>query len=269
MIHLPVFIYFPPMFAICNLSVVPVRRESNDKSEIVSQLLFGEAVEIIDKQKTWYKVRMLFDQYTGWIDQKQVALVSEEEIRNYSSESNYVTTDLLQIAVINGTEMSTITMGSTLPFYKDKKMSFGGATYSFEGQTVDTNTKRPENIAAQAQMYLNAPYLWGGRSPFGIDCSGFTQVVYKMCGYQLRRDANQQAEQGETISFLQEAKAGDLAFFDNEEGKIIHVGIILDGSKIIHASGKVRIDQLDHQGIYSEQKKGYSHNLRVIKRVAS
>lgn len=99
MIHLPVFIYFP-LFAICNLSVVPVRRESNDKSEIVSQLLFGEAVEIIDKQKTWYKVRMLFDQYTGWIDQKQVALVSEEEIRNYSSESNYVTTDLLQIAAL-------------------------------------------------------------------------------------------------------------------------------------------------------------------------
>jgi len=158
-------------------------------------------------------------------------------------------------------------MGSTLPFYSNKSLSFGGNKYSFEGNTVLASAKRPENITLQAQLYLNSPYLWGGKSPFGIDCSGLTQIVYKMCGYQLRRDANQQAEQGETISFLEECKPGDLAFFDNEDGKIIHVGIITHGNNIIHASGKVRLDKLDHQGIFNGETKKYSHNLRLLKRI--
>ena len=146
-------------------------------------------------------------------------------------------------------------------------MSFGGNAYTFEGQSTDSRKVISGNIVTQAQIFLNAPYLWGGRSPFGIDCSGFTQLVYKLCGIQLKRDANQQAEQGETITFLQESKAGDLAFFENSDGRIVHVGIILDNNKIIHASGKVRIDKIDHQGIFNEEKKNYSHNLRLIKRI--
>lgn len=255
------------MFAICNLTLVPVRKEASDRSEMVTQLLFGDIIEILDKQKSWYKIKMLADDYNGWIDQKQVALITDEEKANYDSQSSFISNDILQIAILNNSEMSTIVMGSTLPFYSNKKLSFGGNNYSFDGNTVLVSTKRPDNITLQAQLYLNSPYLWGGRSPFGIDCSGLTQMVYKICGYKLRRDALQQAEQGETISFLEETIPGDLAFFDNEEGKIIHVGIITHGSNIIHASGKVRMDKLDHQGIYNSETKKYSHKLRLIKRL--
>lgn len=255
------------MFAICNLSLVPVRKEASDSSEMVSQLLFGDAVQILEKYKSWYKIKILADDYSGWIDQKQVALISQEEKDNYDSQSSFISNDILQIAILNNSEMCTIVMGSTLPFYSNKKLSFGGNNYSFDGNTVLVSNKRPDNITLQAQLYLNSPYLWGGRSPFGVDCSGLTQIVYKICGYQLKRDAKQQAEQGETISFLEETIPGDLAFFDNEEGKIIHVGIITHGSNIIHASGKVRMDKLDHQGIFNAETKKYSHKLRLIKRL--
>ncbi len=255
------------MFAICNLSLVPVRKEASDSSEMVSQLLFGDAIQILDKYKSWYKIKILADDYNGWIDQKQVALISQEEKDSYDSQSSFISNDILQIAILNNSEMSTIVMGSTLPFYSNKKLSFGGNDYSFDGNTVLVSNKRPDNITLQAQLYLNSPYLWGGRSPFGIDCSGLTQIVYKMCGYQLKRDAKQQAEQGETISFLEETIPGDLAFFDNEDGKIVHVGIITHGSNIIHASGKVRMDKLDHQGIFNDDTKKYSHKLRLIKRL--
>ncbi len=255
------------MFAICHLSIVPIRKEANDRSEMVSQLLFGEAVEIIDKYKSWYKVKVYSDDYIGWVDQKQVMKVSEAEEKEYKLNSFQVSTDLLQIAFINGSEMCSLAIGSTLPFLQNKQMTFGGNNYVYEGQSTDSRIVKPANVVTQAQIFLNAPYLWGGRSPFGIDCSGFTQLVYKLCGYNLKRDANQQAEQGETITFLQEAKPGDLAFFENPDGRIVHVGILLHNNTIIHASGKVRIDKIDHQGIFNEENKNYSHNLRLIKRI--
>ena len=118
-----------------------------------------------------------------------------------------------------------------------------------------------------AQSLLNVPYQWGGRSPMGMDCSGFTQVVFKILGKKLLRDAWQQAEQGVLVNFIEEIQPGDLVFFDNEEGRIIHVGIALANHKIIHASGCVRIDNLDHHGIYNTETRKYSHNLRIIKRV--
>jgi gamma-D-glutamyl-L-lysine dipeptidyl-peptidase len=114
---------------------------------------------------------------------------------------------------------------------------------------------------------LNSPYLWGGKTPFGIDCSGFTQMAYKLAGIKLRRDAWQQAEQGHTINLLEETEPGDLAFFDNDEGNIVHVGIILRDHKIIHAAGKVRIDSIDHYGINNKELKKYTHKLRLIKRM--
>ena len=139
--------------------------------------------------------------------------------------------------------------------------------YKFDGPTTTGFTTK-EKLVGNALIYLNTPYLWGGRSPFGIDCSGFTQVVYRLQGISLPRDAYQQAEIGTTLSFIEESEPGDLAFFDNNEGKIIHVGIILENNHIIHASGKVRIDRIDQQGIFNKEKGQHTHKLRLIKSIS-
>ena len=138
--------------------------------------------------------------------------------------------------------------------------------HSYEGKITE-GLKDKSQLLKTAFSYLNAPYLWGGKTPFGIDCSGFTQMVYKLNGYRILRDASQQATQGEALSFIEESEPGDLAFFDNSEGHITHVGIIMPNNYIIHAHGKVRIDRLDHSGIYNEEKRQHTHKLRVIKKI--
>jgi cell wall-associated NlpC family hydrolase len=142
-----------------------------------------------------------------------------------------------------------------------------GERFKFIGISSTSGENTSEQVPEFALHFLDAPYLWGGRSIFGIDCSGLTNVVFKMAGIHLRRDAWQQSEQGILVSFIDEARPGDLAFFNNEEGKIVHTGIILDQKKIIHASGRVRIDTLDHYGIFNEEQKRYTHQLRLIKRM--
>jgi len=254
------------MFAICNLSVVPVRKEASDKSEMVSQLLFGEMVEILDKQDNWRKIKIIYDDYSGWVDKKQLMSVSDEEILQNKNSTSVLSADLVQLALWAKSQICPIVFGSTLPLYNNHKFRIGETEYTFEGNIVEVKKPDLSRILENAYMYLNSPYLWGGRSPFGIDCSGFTQMVYKLCGIKLYRDAAQQAEQGLTVNLIEESKPGDLAFFDNVERKITHVGIILNSSQIIHSSGRVRIDKLDHQGIFNEETKSYSHNLRLIKR---
>ena len=157
-----------------------------------------------------------------------------------------------------------ITLGASLSFLNHNDINSNN--YEFEGLKT-SGIKPKSNIVDTAHMYRSAPYLWGGKTPFGIDCSGFTQMVYKLNGYKLLRDASQQATQGEVLSFIEESEPGDLAFFDNEEGKIIHVGIMLENNYIIHASGKVRIDRLDHLGIYNAELNRHTHRLRVIKKI--
>ena len=139
-------------------------------------------------------------------------------------------------------------------------------SHTFDGETL-VGQKQKNNLIETALLYLNTPYLWGGKTPFGIDCSGFTQMVYRLNGFQLLRDASQQATQGDALSFIEESSPGDLAFFDNNEGDIINVGIIMENHHIIHAHGKVRIDRIDHSGIYNVDTNTHSHKLRVIKSI--
>ena len=253
------------MYAICNLSIVPIRREPSDKSELVTQLLFGETVEVLDKQDNWRKIKIDYDNYIGWVNKKQVASISSEEFQKIKSATPVLSGDLVQLAVWNKNQICPVVIGSTLPMYKDRKFFIGDIEYNFEGNTIESKTPDVTRLLENSYMYLNAPYLWGGRSPFGVDCSGFTQMVFKLCGIKLLRDAWQQAEQGNTVNLVEESKPGDLAFFDNADGKISHVGIIVSGNQIIHASGKVRIDRIDHQGIFNVDSKSYTHNLRLIK----
>ena len=255
------------MHGICNLSIVPVRKEPSDKSEMVTQLLFGEHFEVIESNKQWKKIRTAYDNYEGWLDEKQFLSVSLEEFNKLNRSPSFITLDLVQVISDNDV-MLPIVLGSTLPFFNGKSFRLGSKEFVYEGSVRNCDKPSPKKmIVENAYMYLNAPYLWGGRSPFGLDCSGFTQMVYKLSGFKLKRDAHQQAEQGYTLNLLDEAEPGDLVFFDNEEGKIIHTGIFLGDGKVIHASGKVRIDKLDSHGIFNVDTKKYSHNLRLIKRL--
>ena len=162
--------------------------------------------------------------------------------------------------------LTPIPLGSSLPYYENTSVKIDGTLFTYEGTTY-TGIHEKDRLINTAFMYLNTPYLWGGKSPFGIDCSGFTQMVYKLCGYKLLRDASQQATQGEVLSFIEESEPGDLAFFDNNDGDIIHVGIIMKDNYIIHAHGKVRIDRIDHSGIYNIDTRRHTHKLRVIKKI--
>lgn len=246
-------------FGISNLGIVPLRLEPTDKSEQVSQLLYGDFFKILEKRKAWSKIQLSFDNYEGWIDNKQYIEISKEDYNTLNGESLKLSSDLVEFVENESEQLLAIPMGSSLN-------GLNVLGHKHDGNYIEGVLPK-EKIPITAFNYLNSPYLWGGKTPFGIDCSGFTQMVYKLNGYKLLRDASQQATQGEALSFIEESEPGDLAFFDNEEGQIVHVGIILKDNYIIHAHGKVRIDRLDHSGIYNVDKNKHSHKLRVIKKI--
>jgi hypothetical protein len=252
------------MFGICNLAIIPLRFEPSDKSEIVSQVLFGEHFEILEQLKQWSKIKLQYDDYEGWVDSKQYQIISESEYNQLSEDAIVLNADLVEYIMAPNNLLLPITLGASLSFLNHADINT--SNYNFEGTKI-SGTKTKDCLLNTAFMFLNAPYLWGGKTPFGVDCSGFTQMVYKLNGYKLMRDASQQSKQGEALSFIEESEPGDLAFFDNEEGNIIHVGIIMDDNYIIHASGKVRIDRLDHLGIYNAEVNKHTHKLRVIKKI--
>lgn len=253
-------------FGICNLSIVSLRLEANDQSEMISQLLFGEHFKVLERRSKWSRVRLVFDKNEGWIDNKQYVEIEESEFLELNENTNTLAGELIDFISDDQESLTPIPLGATLPFYKENSLSILDKKYSYQGITC--SGKSPKDVLIDtAFMYLNTPYLWGGKTPFGIDSSGFTQMVYKLCGYQLLRNANEQASQGDVLSFIEESEPGDLAFFDDNLGEIIHVGIIMKDNYIIHAYGKVRIDRLDHSGIYNVDTNRHTHKLRVIKKI--
>ena len=251
-------------YGISNLSIVPMRNEAADQSEMVNQVIFGEHFKVLEIRKKWSKIRLAHDSYEGWICNKQWIEIEEDIYKQLDKEVATITTDILDI--ITKTHHQPIVIGSILPSYKSGHALINNEMYQFDGLTTP-GFIRKDKLVANALMYLNTPYLWGGRSPLGIDCSGFTQMVYRLQGVDLPRDAYQQAEVGTTLSFVEESEPGDLAFFDNAEGTITHVGIILEDNHIIHASGKVRIDRIDQQGIFNSEIGNHTHKLRLIKSI--
>ena len=244
-------------YGICPLGLVPLRKENDHKSELVSQLLYGDFFKIIDERKDWYKIRLQWDNYEGWITQHQAQLIELEDYNKLQKESYLGSTHLIDFVQLPSQEIFPIPLGSDL-----RGLSLLG--HSIEEQPKPLKADKAA-LVRTAYQYLHAPYLWGGKTPLGIDCSGLTQMVYKMHGIPLNRDASQQAQQGTTLSFIDESEPGDLAFFDNKEGEIIHVGILLQNHFILHAHGKVRIDRIDQTGIFNAEKQTHSHKLRLIK----
>jgi gamma-D-glutamyl-L-lysine dipeptidyl-peptidase len=252
------------MFGLCILANIPLRLEPSDRSELVSQVLFGEHFIVLEQNLKWSKIKLHFDDYEGWIDNKQYKKITEDQYNQLSNESIILNADLIEYITSPSNLLMPIPLGASVSFLNFEAIN--SDNFQFEG--LKSSGEKPKSeIIKTAFMYLHTPYLWGGKTPFGIDCSGFTQMVYKLNGHKLLRDASQQANQGDALSFIEESEPGDLAFFDNEEGNIIHVGIIMEDNFIIHASGEVRIDRLDHLGIYNAQLNKHTHKLRVIKKV--
>jgi hypothetical protein len=255
-------------FGVCNLALVPLRTNPSDKSEMCSQLLFGDSFVILEVGEKWTRVLTSYDDYEGWIDNKQYVLISDAAHTGLSNLNAILGLSAIHaVSKTDTSEVLRLLAGTIIPQIVDNYFYLGETRYKIEGQVHHPNINEFRSSVADAAMFfMNAPYLWGGRSIFGIDCSGFTQMVFRQFGIRIKRDAWQQAEQGELVGFIQEARVGDLAFFDNEEGRITHVGIMLDNNRIIHASGKVRIDAIDPQGIFNKELNKYTHKLRIVKR---
>ena len=252
-------------YAVCCVPVAPIRIVPDHRSEMVSQFLFGECciITIVEKNG-WVKIVNKADAYTGWCRQSHFQEIDDSQ---YYTEENNFTADWVNEVDYNGHIMQ-VPLGSLLTAMKNGHVNWRKNTVYYKGHVWDTAKAKPDakSIKQIAFKFLNSTYLWGGKSVFGIDCSGFTQSVYKFVNMPLLRDAQQQATQGELVGFLQQAHCGDLAFFDDEEGRIIHVGMLLNDHEIIHAAGKVRIDKIDTEGIINSETGLRTQKLRIIKR---
>ncbi|WP_442588496.1 C40 family peptidase [Pedobacter sp. AW31-3R] len=254
-------------YAICRVAVAPLRAAASDKAEITTQLLFGDHVEVLERAEPWYRIRTGFDDYEGWMDFKQLAVLTEQQYHHYDTCDELVPLGVDNTAIASDGSKYYLAPSSSLPEYANGYCTIGEEKFKLSFEPHLASAASPtDDVVTFALFFLNAPYLWGGRTLFGIDCSGFSQAVLKLAGIVIKRDAAQQAEQGTLVNFLQQVQPGDLAFFDNAEGRIIHVGIMLNAHEIIHASGRVRIDRIDDQGIYNAELGRYSHRLRIIKR---
>ena len=258
-------------FAICYNTFIPLRSDPSEKSEMISQILFGEYVEIIENDKTtgYSKVRNSFDDYEGWCTISLLHPLELKDIISLKENKISITRDILMpLEAKDGISRLYLGAGSTVYVNKNLTLEVRGISYIIpERLSITQEYKTQERIISSAKKFINIPYLWGGRSSFGIDCSGFVQNIYKQAGIPLPRDAWQQSECGKLISFIEESLPGDIMFFDNEDGKITHTGIFLGNNKIIHSSGRVRIDSIDHQGIFSAEVQKYTHKLRIIRRI--
>lgn len=248
---------------LCENVFVPLRSGPSHRSEMLSQILFGEKYQILDHAGHWIKIESLFDRYTGWIDNNHL----QQTPVNDNLNGHVLNRSLLCYKKDNTKIILEAGCEIYDPDFENKSFSVGNDLYTTAEEFNHNFVTISGSPADIAMKFINSPYIWGGRIPSGIDCSGFTQLIYKLCGKTIPRNSWMQAELGETINFLEESKPGDLAFFDNESGRISHVGMIISRGLVIHASGRVRIDPIDHQGIFRQESGAYSHHLRIIKRM--
>lgn len=256
------------MHLICPFSVIPVRSSPQERGEQLTQLLFGDLMELVERNgRSWLRVRCIADSSVGWVQANQVLEITPSEFHLYKQHYAYCL-DLLHPVMTDNASIP-ISLGARLPNFDGMQFQLAGKSYTFSGLAVFPADLKPSSslVLKIAQRFVNAPVQPGGRSPLGIDGSGLAQIVYRIVGIHLDREPDQQVLQGQGIDFVEEARPGDLAFFEDRKGRVEHVGIILPNRQIMHAFGCVRIDTLDHYGIFDELAQEYSHKMRVIRRV--
>jgi len=258
----------PIDYGVCRLAIVTVRKEADPRSEPVTQLLFGDHYEVIEssKDQKWLSINVNSDNSNGWIDRLQHHTISQEYYQQIGLANFKITTDIASTMLYKKSQL-TIVMGSIVPISASELFKME-EQFAFNGETKSLGQRRDfEYLKAIACKYLNAPHFTGGKSPFGIDAPAFTQMSFRLAGYQLPRDIQQQWSYGKPVEDIAVAVAGDLAFFKGKDGKVNHVGILLEDQKIIHCSGHVRIDYLMEDGILAVETKIYTHTLAGIRRV--
>ncbi len=254
---------------ICCFSFIPMRKEPTETSEMVSQILFGETFTILEESKKWDFIELDFDGYLGWIDHKLSRIIDKQKLSWFESVNCKIANKpFFKVRQKNSDDILFVLAGSNFYNLHGREFSLFENSFQLNDPYLIYKQPNPANvIISSAELLLNIPYLWGGRSAFGIDCSGLAQTTFKIAGINMPRDASKQVNIGKTISSLENTLPGDLAFFNNEEGLITHVGILLSKNEIIHASGSVRIDHIDQQGIFDRSRQVYTHKLALIKRV--
>ena len=255
-------------YAICPISVVPVRSSAADKSEQTTQLLFGDLVEILERKgKMWSKVRCEWDNAIGWVASNQLLAITPSEFELF--QEHYAFNLELLHPVMSDAYSLPVPFGAKLPNFDGLHFQLAEKSFTFSGLAVLPSDIQPSALLATkiARRLLYAPFQAGGRSPLGIDAAGFTQTIFGILGIRLHREPGTQVHQGDPVDFVEQAEPGDLAFFENRKGKVTHVGMLLGDQQIIHAHGHVRIDRLDHFGIYNEELQSYTHKLRLVRRI--
>lgn len=252
-------------------SIIPVRAEAREGAEQNTQMLFGELCTILEEQPRWKRIKLASDSQEGWVDAKMITPMSDEEHKTYAEALKTFATVAFPMTYAvseNNGQTIPLTAGTRLTNYKEGRFEVLGVGFRIDPNMVITRPMElnEQNLLQAVRFFLNTPYLWGGKSALGMDCSGFTQIVLSLFGKQLLRNASEQATQGELIPSLDQAQAGDLAFFDHEDGRISHVGIIIDRARVVHCSGRVKVEKLDIHGIKMSENGQYSHHLVTIRR---
>ena len=260
------------MVALSLHSIVPVRAEAREGAEQNTQMLFGELAQVLEEQDRWTRIRLEADGQEGWVDAKMIAPIAGDDLKAYKAALKKAATVAFPMTYAvseNNGQTIPLTAGTRLTNYQDGRFEVLGVGYRIDPSMVITAPRElnQETLLQTVRFFLNTPYLWGGKNALGMDCSGFTQIVMSLFGKSLLRNASEQVTQGDPVNDLSQARAGDLAFFDHEDGRISHVGIVIDAERIIHCSGRVKVEKLDPTGIFNAETGEYSHHLTQIRRL--
>lgn len=260
------------MFAISLHSIIPVRVEAREGAEQSTQMLFGELCTILEQIPRWNRVKLASDGQEGWVDAKMITLMSKDEhkaYRNSLTKAAMVAFPMTYAVSENNGQTIPLTAGTRLANYNAGRFEVLGVGFRIDpSMVIETPIElNQDNLLRTVRFFINVPYLWGGKNALGMDCSGFSQVIMSLFGKSLLRNASEQVTQGMSVESLETVQAGDLAFFDHEDGKISHVGIVIDPARVIHCSGRVKVEKLDSKGIFNAEIGAYSHHLVTIRRV--